>query len=269
MPAPDAASALVAAINLDRFDDIQALHAPGVVFHSFRGPMLRDAVAVRDWHHELLQRYADCAYTDVETAGDGGAAALRATVEAKGYDWRVFTQRVLDVVRVGDDGLIADRRLYGMTRDVELDKPALASLDAAREFRGGSAGATRQLVEGLYAAILAGDRAAAADALDAKVTLIDSVYGIVSGADAALDLLEATPRPAFGFQRLTAVLAGETAAAVEVAIDPARPRLADWVRVAEGKARVIERHWMLREIGVNPFVEYSRDRHRRQVILPA
>ncbi len=268
MPAQDAAAALVAAINFDRFDDIQALHAPGVVFHSFRGPMLRDCVAVRDWHHELLQRYADCAYTDVETVADGEAVALRATIEAKGYDWRAFTQRVLDVARL-EDGLIADRRLYAMTRDIELDKPALASMDAAREFRGGSAGATRKLVEGLYAALLGGRREQAAEALDANVTLIDSVHGIVSGVDAVLDLLEATPRPAFGFQRLTAALAGAKDAAVEVAIDPARPRLADWVRVVEGRARVIERHWMLREIGVDPFVEYSRDRHRRQVILPA
>ena len=269
MPAQDAAAALVAAINFDRFDDIQALHAPGVVFHSFRGPMLRDGVAVRDWHHELLQRYADCAYTDVETVADGEAVALRATIEAKGYDWRAFTQRVLDVARLDGDGLIADRRLYAMTRDIEPDKPALASLDAAREFRGGSASATRALVEGLYAALLGGRREEAAEALDGDVTLIDSVHGIVSGVDAVLDLLEATPRPAFGFERLTAVLAGAENAAVEVAIDPARPRLADWVRVVEGKARVIERHWMLRELGVNPFVEYSRDRHRRQVILPA
>ena len=40
------------------------------------------------------------------------------------------------------------------------------------------------------------------------------------------------------------------------------------MRVVEGKVLVIERHWMLREIGINPFVEYARDRHRRQVILP-
>ena len=267
MPHSDVAEALVTAINYDRFDEIQALHAPGVVFHSFRGPMLRDSVAVRDFHHELLERYADCAYTEAETVEDKEAVALRATIEAKGYDWRAFRQRVLDISRV-EDGLIADRRLYGMMRDIELDKPALAAMDEAAAFRGGSARATRRLVRGLYEQLLAGEREEAAASLDENVTLIDSVYGIVSGVDAALDLLEATPKPAFGYPRLTAVVAGEKDAAVEIAIDPARPRIADWVRIVEGKARVIERHWMLREIGVNPFVEYSRDRHSRQVILP-
>ena len=267
MPNSDVVEALVTAINYDRLDQIQALHAPGVVFHSFRSPMLRDSVAVRDFHTELLQRYADCTYLDAETAEDGDAVALRATIEAKGYDWRSFQQRVLDISRV-EDGLIADRRLYGMVRDIELDRPALAAMDAAAAFRGGSPRATRRLVRGLYENLLAGEREAAAEAFDEKITLIDSVYGIVSGADAVLDLIEATPGPAFGYSRLTAVLAGDKNAAVEIAIDPARPRIADWVRIVEGKVMVIERHWMLREIGVNPFVEYSRDRHRRQVILP-
>ncbi len=267
MPTSDVADALVTAINYDRFDEIQALHAPGVVFHSFRSPMLRDSVAVRDWHRELLQRYADCAYTEVEAVEDSDAVAMRATIEAKGYDWRAFQQRALDIVRV-EDGLIVSRRLYGMMRDIELDKPALAALDAANAFRGGSRRSTRKLVRGLYENLIGSDRDQAAGALDEKVTLIDSVYGIVTGVDAVLDLIEATPRPAFGAPRLTAVVSGEQAAAVEVAIDPARPRFADWVRIVEGKVRVIERHWMLREIGVNPFVEYSRDRHHRQVIFP-
>ena len=267
MPNSDVVEALVTAINYDRFDQIQALHHPGVVFHSFRSPMLRDSVAVRDFHHELLERYADCTYTEVESAADGDAVATRATIEAKGYDWRAFKQRVLDIVRVEDD-LIVDRRLYGMMRDIKLDKPALAAMDAANAFRGGSPRATRKLVRGLYEKLIASEREEAAVSPDEKVTLIDSVYGIVSGVDAVLDLLEATPRPAFGFPRLTAVVASEKDAAVEIAIDPARPRIADWVRIVEGKVMVIERHWMLREIGVNPFVEYSRDRHRRQVILP-
>ena len=267
MPTSAVVEALVTAINYDRFDEIQALHAPGVVFHSFRSPMLRDSVAVRDFHTELLQRYADCTYTEVEAVEDGAAAAVRATIEAKGYDWRAFQQRVLDISRV-EDGLIVDRRLYGMMRDVELDKPALAAMDAAAEFRGGSARSTRRLVRGLYEKLIAGEREEAAASLDEKVALIDSVYGIVSGVDAVLDLMEATPRPAFGYPRLTAVVAGEKDAAVEIAIDPARPRIADWVRIVEGKVQVIERHWMLREIGINPFVEYARDRHRRQVILP-
>lgn len=267
MPTSDVVEALVTAINYDRFDEIQALHAPGVVFHSFRGPMLRDSVAVRDFHRELLQRYADCTYTGVEAVEDSGAVALRSTIEAKGYDWRAFQQRVLDIVRVEDE-LIVDRRLYGMIRDIELDKPAHAAMDAAAAFRGGSPRATRRLVRGLYENLLASNRDEAAASLDEKVTLIDSVYGVASGIDAVLDLIEATPRPAFGFPRLTAVVAGEKDAAVEIAIDPARPRIADWVRLVEGKVRVIERHWMLREIGINPFVEYSRDRHSRQVILP-
>ena len=267
MPNSDVVEALVTAINYDRFDQIQALHAPGVTFHSFRSPMLRDSVAVRDFHTELLQRYADCTYTEPEMAEDGDAVALRATIEAKGYDWRTFQQRVLDISRV-EDGLIADRRLYGMVSGIELDRPAHAAMDAAAAFRGGSPRSTRRLVRGLYENLLAGEREAAAEALDDKITLIDSVYGVVSGTDAVLDLLEATPRPAFGYPRLTAVIAGDKNAAAEIAIDPARPRIADWVRIVEGKVMVIERHWMLREIGVNPFVEYSRDRHRRQVILP-
>ena len=267
MPASAVAEALVDAINHDRFDRIQALHHPGVVFHSFRSPLLRDSVAVRDFHRELLERYADCSYTEAEAIEDGDAIALRATITAKGYDWRAFRQRILDIFRV-EDGLIVARRLYGMTRDIELEKPALAAMDAAAAFRGGSPRQTRKLVRGLYESLLASEREAAAAALDEKVTLIDSVYGIVSGVEAALDLLEATPRPAFGYPRLTTVAAGEKDAAVEIAIDPSRPRIADWARVVEGKVMVIERHWMLREIGVNPFVEYSRDRHRRQVILP-
>ncbi|MXY73215.1 MAG: nuclear transport factor 2 family protein, partial [Dehalococcoidia bacterium] len=236
MPNSDVVEALVTAINYDRFEDIQALHAPGVVFHSFRSPMLRDSVAVRDFHHELLERYADCTYTEVEAVEDGGAVAVRATIEAKGYDWRAFQQRVLDVSRVEDD-LIVDRRLYGMMRDIELDKPALAAMDAANAFRGGSARSTRRLVRGLYEKLIASERDEAAEALDEKVTLIDSVYGIVSGVDAVLDLLEATPRPAFGYPRLTAVVAGEEDAAVEIASDPARPRRADWGRGVEGQVR--------------------------------
>ena len=267
MPNSDVVEALVTAINYDRLEEIQALHAPGVLFHSFRSPMLRDSVAVKDFHTELLQRYADCTYTEPEMAEDGDAVALRATIEAKGYDWRTFEQRVLDISRV-EDGLITDRRLYGMVSGIELERPSLAAMDAAAEFRGGSPRSTRRLVRGLYENLLAGEREAAAEALDEKITLIDSVYGIVNGADAVLDLLEATPQPAFGYPRLTAVLASDKNAAVEIAIDPARPRIADWVRIVEGKVMVIERHWMLREIGINPFVEYSRDRHRRQVILP-
>ena len=263
----DIVDALVTAINYDRFDEIQALHDPGVIFHSFRGPTLRDSVALRDWHHAFLEQYADCTYGEIETVAEGDAVALRSTIEAKGYDWRAFGQRVLEIARFQGD-LIVDRRLYGMIRDLELDKLASAALEKAHEFQGGSAGATSKLVGGFYETVLGSQREEAAASLDEAVTLIDSVYGIASGTDAVLDLLEATPAPAFGSPRVTAVVAGEKDAAVEMAIDPGRPRAADWVRVVEGKILVIERYWMLREIGINPFVEYSRDRHRRQVILP-
>lgn len=263
----DIVDALVTAINYDRFDEIQALHDPGVIFHSFRGPTLRDSVALRDWHHAFLEQYADCTYSEVETVAEGDAVAMRSTIEAKGYDWRAFSQRVLEIARFEGD-LIVDRRLYGMIRDIELDKPALVALDAAHDFQSASASGAKKVVEGFYGSLLASERDQAAGSLDEAVTLIDSVYGITSGAEGVLDLLEATPSPAFGCARVTAVVAGEKDIVVEMAIEPARPRMADWVRVVEGKILVIERYWMLREIGINPFVEYSRDRHRRQVILP-
>jgi hypothetical protein len=68
---------LANAINFDRFNDIQNLHAPGVRFHSFRGPNLSDNISVRDWHAELLERYADCTYTEEEVVSSGDTAALR------------------------------------------------------------------------------------------------------------------------------------------------------------------------------------------------
>ena len=83
-----------------------------------------------------------------------------------------------------------------------------------------------------------------------------------------VDFLSAIPKPAFGQLRVTNVAAGEHTALVELAIDPGRPRLADWVRLVDGKIAVIERYWMLREIGINPYENYAGDRHRRQVILP-
>ncbi|MEX0781400.1 MAG: nuclear transport factor 2 family protein [Dehalococcoidia bacterium] len=260
----DTVNQLLTAINFDRFYEIEALHAPDVIFQSFRGPTLRDSVSVADWHRLFLREYADCNYTDLEYIEDGEHVVVRATIEAKGYDWRPFTQRVLEVFRVVGDH-ITDRRLYGMLRDLELDKPSQQALDAALEVRGGSRSETEKLVR---AALEVTDAEAAAELFDPKAVLIDSVYGVAIGPENILALTNAVPRPAFGVERVTSGIPGEHDALVEKAIDPSRPRSADWYRIVDGKIRVIERYWMLREIGVNPYVNYSRDRHQRQVILP-
>lgn len=259
---------LVEAINDDRFAAIEALHNPDVTFVSFRGPILHDSAAVMDWHREFAERYADLTYGELEFLEEGDVVALRATLEAKGYDWRLFTQRVVEVFRFADGG-IQERRMYAMLRDLELDKAATQAMNAAAEFRGGSPSATRATVEAFYKALLAGDASLATAQLGERCAYIDSVYGVASGAEAVVDQFRATPRPAFGVWRVTRLLAGERNALVELAIDPGRPRAAHWVRMVEGKIVVVEAYWMLREIGVNPYVEYSRDRHARKVIFPA
>lgn len=265
----NAANALLTAINFDRFDDIAALHAPDVTFHSFRGPSLHDHGAVVEWQRAFLERYADCNYGEVEAFEDGATVCARATISAKGYDWRLFHQRVLEVLRFNEDETVAERRLYGMLRDIEFDKAETAALKAAEEFPGGSASETKKLLAAFHPAMLAGEEATAKELLDEKAVLIDSVYGSAAGPEAILELLKETPRPPFGILRITGTFAGPKDGVVEMAIEPSRPRAADWVRVVEGKIMVIERYWMLREIGVNPLVEYSRDRHRRRVIMPA
>ncbi|GBD22979.1 hypothetical protein HRbin29_00627 [bacterium HR29] len=259
---------LVEAINYDRFAAIEALHNPDVTFFSFRGPILHDSVAVMDWHREFAQRYADLTYTEVELLEEGDVVALRATLEAKGYDWRRFTQRVAESFRFAEGG-IQERRMYAMLRDLELDKAATQAMNAALEFRGGSQAATKSTVTAFYAAFLAGNREEARARLAEKCALIDSVYGLAAGPDAVLELLAETPKPAFGVWRVTGLVAGPKSALVELAIDPNRPRAAHWVRLVDDKIMVIEAYWMLREIGVNPYVEYSRDRHLRKVIFPA
>lgn len=264
----DAANALLTAINFDRFDEIAVHLAPGVEFHSFRGPSLRGNGAAVDWQRRFLESYADCSYGEVEEFEDGDTVCVRATIAAKGYDWRAFTQRALEVLRFDEDEAVAARRLYGMLRDIEFDKAETAALAAAEEFPGGKPQDTRKLLDAFYPAILAGNDDAAKEQLDEKAVLIDSVYGSAAGPDAIIDLLKEIPAPPFGMLRVTGSFAGPKDGVVEMAIDPARPRVADWVRVVEGKIRVIERYWMLREIGVNPLVEYSRDRHRRRVIMP-
>ena len=263
----DAVNALLTAIHFDRFSEIEARHQPDVTFWSFRGPTLRDSVSVADWHRTFLRDYADCSYTETEPIEQGRSVALRATLTAKGYDWRPFTQRVLEVFDVEEEGILG-RRLYGMLRDIELDKPTNAALENALGAKGGSASATKKAVDTLYDGLLAGNTEAALELFDPKAALIDSVYGIVNGPQNILDLLAATPAPAFGIWRRTNTVAGAQTAAVELAIDPQRPRAAHWVRMVDGKIKVIEVYWMLREIGLIPEENYARDRHQRRAILP-
>jgi hypothetical protein len=263
-----AVNALLTAINFDRFAEIEAHHRPDAVFQSFRGPTLRDSVSIADWHREFLRDYADCNYAELEYIEEGNTVAVRATIEAKGYDWRPFTQRVIEVFEFDDRGEVAHRRLYGALRDMELDKPATAAMTDATGFKGGSASATRTTAQAFYDALLTGDADGAKELLHEKAAVIDGLYGIAHGPDTILEFLRQIPMPAFGRLRLTNLLAGDHVALAELAIDPARPRFADWVRLVDGKIRVIEGYAMLREIGVNPYENYANDRHRRQVILP-
>lgn len=260
----DAVNALITAINFDRFKEIEARHSPDVVFSSFLGPIIHSSVGVEDWQRTFLRDYADCNYTELEYIDQDDTVAVRATIEAKGYDWRPFTQRVIEVFRLNGDEVL-ERRMYAMLQDVELDKPATAAMNAALEFRGGSASATKKLLADFYAAALAGDKETAATFLDDKAVLIDTVYGIASGPQNILDLRATIPRPVFGLERVTNSYAGAKDGCVEIAIDPSRPRLAEWVRVVDGKIKVIESYWMLREIGVRPAMKW---RHQRQVIMP-
>jgi hypothetical protein len=260
----DAVNALITAINFDRFPEIEARHNPDVVFTSFRGPTLHSSVAVEDWHTTFLRDYADCNYADLEYVEKGESVAVRATLEAKGYDWRPFTQRVLEVFDF-DHGGVSERRMYGMLQDLELDKPSTAALTNALEYKGGSAGDTQKILDGFSAAVLAGDTETAASFLADKVTLIDTIYGIVNGPTAVLEVLASIPRPLFGTYRVTRTLAGAKDGVVETSIDANRPRKADWLRIVDGKILVIESYWMFREIGFKP---ETHDRHVKQVILP-
>lgn len=264
----DAAQALLRAINYDDFDAIFAAHHPAVSFQSFRGPNLRDSFAVREWQRDFQENYADCTYTEIEAVEEGQTVAIRAVIDAKGYDWREFTQNVVEVMEFDDHGLVVRRRLYAQQRDLKLEKDATAALNAAKDPESGSAAETRKAVEAFYDALLAGDNETAKGLIADKSAYIDSVYGVAAGADAIMDELAALPRPPFGSWRRTGTLCGEHAALVELAVDPHRPRAADWVRVVGGKVAVIEAYWMLREIGVNPYEEYSHDRHMRRVIQP-
>jgi hypothetical protein len=263
-----AVNALITAINFDRFAEIEAHHAHGAIFQSFRGPTLRDSVGIADWHREFLRDYADCNYAELEYIEQENIVAVRATIEAKAYDWRPFTQRIVEVFEFNDHGEVEQRRLYGMLRDIELDKPATASMTDAQGYRGGIVGETKTTIDKLFEGASAGDIDAIKEQTNEKATLIDGVYGVASGADNVIGLIAARPMPSFGSERVTRVVAGEHDALVELAIDASRPRLAEWFRLVDGKVRVVEAYWMLREIGVNPYENYAQDRHRRQVILP-
>ncbi|MCC6383156.1 MAG: nuclear transport factor 2 family protein [Dehalococcoidia bacterium] len=263
----DAVNALITAINFDRFAEIEAWHAPDVLFTSFRGPILHDSVAVADWQRTFLREYADCSYGELEYVEEGDTVVVRATIEAKGYDWRPFTQRVVEVFRMADEA-VAERRLYGMLRDTELDKPTAAALEHAVGFRGGDAVETQKRVCEGFTALLTGDVEAARESFAEKAVLIDGVYGLANGFDNLAALFLAIPRPAFGQAHVRELFAAEHTALVEVAIAPERPRAAYWLRLVDGKIAVVEGYWMLREIGVPANVAYDRDRHQRQVILP-
>jgi hypothetical protein len=264
----EAVQDFITAINYDRFSQIETAHAPGAIFHSFRGPILQSSVAIEQWHREFLRNYADCTYQDPGYIEQDNAVAVHATIEAKGYDFRRFHQQVLDIYELTEDEFIAARRLYAMLRDIELEKQVASVHSYAVETKGGSASSTRDVVGRFYDALLAGDADAVAEHLYEKCAIIDSIYGIAAGPDAIVEIFNAAPRPPFGIPRVTSIIAGDNAAAVEVAIDASRPRSAHLVRVVEGKVSVVEVYWMLREIGFNPFEEYRQDRHHRRAILP-
>ncbi|MCZ2108517.1 MAG: nuclear transport factor 2 family protein [Dehalococcoidia bacterium] len=260
----DAVNALITAINFDRFEEIEARHSPDVEFFSFVGPILRSSTGIEDWQRKFRREYADCTYTELEYIDQDDTVAVRATIEAKGYDWRPFTQRIIEIIRLNGEE-VQERRMYGMLQNLELDKPSTAAMNAATEFRGGNAATTRKLLADFYAAALSGDRETAATFLDDKAVLIDTVYGVANGPQNILDLRAAIPRPATGTERVTHSYAGAKDGCVEIAIDPARPRLAEWVRIVDGKIKVIESYWMLREIGVVPEMKWRRP---RLVIMP-
>lgn len=262
----DLVNEFITAIHFDRFAEIEARHHPKASFHSFRGPDLHGSVGIADWHREFLRDYADCSYTEVEYIDAKETVVIRAVVEAKGYDWRRFTQNVVEVFRFDGD-LITERRQYGMLRNVAIEERAMTrAYDKIKADVAAKARRTRKAIPEFYDALLAGDREKAAEYLDDNVILIDSVQGIAQKPDAALDILLATPRPAFGVWRVTNGAYSDQVGMVELAIDPVRPRMADWVRMVGEKIGAIERHWMLREIGVLSSME--TERHMRRVLHP-
>ena len=135
----DAVNALITAINFDRFAEIEARHSPDVTFSSFRGPdAARAASASRTGSGRSCAITPTATTPNWSTSRTARRSRCAATIEAKGYDWRPFTQRVIEVFAF-EAGRVRERRLYGMLPDLELDKPATAAMNAALEFRGGSA----------------------------------------------------------------------------------------------------------------------------------
>jgi ketosteroid isomerase-like protein len=264
----DSVNALLTAINFDRFAEIEAHHAPDALFNSFRGPTLRSSVEIADWHRAFQRDYADCNYGELEYIEDGDTVVVRATIEAKGYSWRPFTQRVIEVLRMSRDEEVAERRLYAMLRDQVLDKPATQALENATGYKGGNANQTRKTVEAAFSALLAGDLDAAKEHFAEKAVLWDGVYGLTQGFDNIAATFAAMPKPFLGVESITHVYAGEHTALVELGIDPVRPRAARFVRLVDGKILLVEGYWMLREIGIRPDENYAEDRHPRRAILP-
>ena len=258
--------ALISAIERERFRDIAELHQAGAALHTFRGPTAWGGVAIGEWYGRFLRDYADCSYTERSLVEDGEVAALRATIEAKGYDWRVFEQHVLEFVEF-EEGLISARRIYAMPARIEYPKPALDALQKLEGTAGGGPAPVAAAARGFVDALLEGDRDGAAALLADDAVLIDGVFGVATGSEAVLELVSTLPSPAFGTWRLLRCIAGENAAALELAIDPQRPRAGAWIRVNEERVAAIEMYWMLREIGVTTGV-VSIPRHPKQVILP-
>ncbi|MFQ5381888.1 MAG: nuclear transport factor 2 family protein [Dehalococcoidia bacterium] len=258
--------ALVSAIEHDRFREIAELHRPGAVFHTFRGPTVSGGTAAGGWYAAFLRDYADCSYSDRALLEQGDVAALAATLGAKGVDWRAFDQRVLEFFEF-EEGLVAARRIYAMPARFEYPKPVADAVAKLKEAEGVGASSVEATARGFVEALLAGDRDGARAFLSEDSVLVDGVFGVATGSDSVLELVAALPAPAFGVWRLSRCVAGNRAAALEMAIDPARPRAAAWVRVSEEKVASIEIYWMLREIGVTPAVG-SMPRHPKQVILP-
>jgi len=261
----DSAKALFSAINRDRVAEIEGLHNPDVVFSTFRGPTLRGSGAVGDWHQEFLRMYADCEYTEVEYIEQGNVVSARATIVAKGYDWREFSQRVVEVLDF-EDGGISGRRVYAMPPDVEFTKPAADQLKNAAGFRGASPATTLRVATTFFQSLIGGDIDTAKAYLDPRAVLVDGVYGTAVGPDNVVALIASQPVPAFGSWRVERAVGGPKDAVVETAIAP-RPRAATWVRVVDEKIVLLEVHWMLREIGFDPAVS-NRERPGKQVIMP-
>ena len=256
---------LITAIQHDRFAEIEARHGPAARFYPFIGPDLHSAIDIGDWYREFVEDYADLLYTGNEYLEDKGTVAVRSTLEYKGYNWNRFTMNVIDVMEFDND-LVVERRQYAMLPDLELDKQQTRIYEKAREDKDAKSRKTKKAIPEFYEAIMSGDAEGAKGKLKEDVFLIDTVYGLAVGADAVVDALLATPTPAFGVWRITNAITSDQNGLVELAIDPVRPRRADWVRMVGEEIAVIERHWNLREIGALSMLQTGR--HRRRVIMP-